>query len=154
MKVLLIPWNDREPVTLHDIRSDATPGGLEDLDNLIFGPGKRGMTTVSTICSMLPVALGSDDGSEWRSPMGIISIGGLFTSTFLTLLVVPVVYTVVDEAPARLGRLIHRLPARLGWRPRACRRRRERPHPCPLDRRTDSQALSSSSKRDLLRRSD
>ena len=49
MKVLLIPWNDREPVTLHDIRSDATPGGLEDLDNLIFGPGKRGMTTVSTI---------------------------------------------------------------------------------------------------------
>jgi HAE1 family hydrophobic/amphiphilic exporter-1 len=65
------------------------------------------MTTVSTICSMLPVALGSDDGSEWRSPMGIISIGGLATSTLLTLLVVPVVYTLLDEAAAWLRRLAH-----------------------------------------------
>jgi HAE1 family hydrophobic/amphiphilic exporter-1 len=66
------------------------------------------MTTVSTICSMLPVALGTDDGSEWRSPMGIISIGGLFTSTFLTLLVVPVVYTLVDEAAASVVRFSQR----------------------------------------------
>jgi Cu/Ag efflux pump CusA len=46
---------------------------------------------------MLPVALGRGDGSEWRAPMGIVSIGGLVTSTFLTLLVVPVVYTLVDD---------------------------------------------------------
>ena len=35
------------------------------------------MTTVSTIFGMLPVAFGTGDGSEWRAPMGIISIGGL-----------------------------------------------------------------------------
>lgn len=51
MKVILIPWNEREPVTLHDIRDDATPGGLEDINNLIFGPGKHGVTSVSNIQS-------------------------------------------------------------------------------------------------------
>jgi HAE1 family hydrophobic/amphiphilic exporter-1 len=56
------------------------------------------MTAVSTIFGMLPLALGSGDGSEWRAPMGIVAIGGLATSTLLTLLVVPVVYTLLDEA--------------------------------------------------------
>jgi HAE1 family hydrophobic/amphiphilic exporter-1 len=59
------------------------------------------MTAAATVFGMLPVALGSGDGSEWRAPMGIISIGGLITSTFLTLLIVPVVYTLIDDA-ARL----------------------------------------------------
>jgi HAE1 family hydrophobic/amphiphilic exporter-1 len=78
------------------------------------------MTTVSTICSMLPVALSGGDGSEWRSPMGIISIGGLLTSTFLTLLVVPVVYSLVDEAGTavlRLTRGHQRVAAPLGSGP-------------------------------------
>jgi HAE1 family hydrophobic/amphiphilic exporter-1 len=56
------------------------------------------MTAVSTIFGMLPLALGSGDGSEWRAPMGIVAIGGQTTSTLLTLLVVPVVYTLLDEA--------------------------------------------------------
>jgi len=60
------------------------------------------MTAVSTVFGMLPVALGTGEGSEWRAPMGIISIGGLVASTFLTLLVVPVVYTLFDDA----GRLL------------------------------------------------
>lgn len=63
------------------------------------------MTTVSTVCSMLPVAFGTGDGSEWRGPMGVITIGGLLTSTFLTLLVVPVVYTLLDDA-ARVLRAV------------------------------------------------
>jgi HAE1 family hydrophobic/amphiphilic exporter-1 len=64
---------------------------------------------VSTIFGMMPVALSSGDGSEWRNPMGIISIGGLAASTMLTLLVVPVVYTLFDDAAAWLSRLL-RLP--------------------------------------------
>jgi HAE1 family hydrophobic/amphiphilic exporter-1 len=55
------------------------------------------MTTVSAVCGMVPVALSSGDGSEWRAPMGIIAIGGLVTSTLLTLVVVPVVYTIFDD---------------------------------------------------------
>jgi HAE1 family hydrophobic/amphiphilic exporter-1 len=71
------------------------------------------MTAVSTVFGMLPVALSTGDGSEWRSPMGIISIGGLTASTFLTLLVVPVVYTLLDDA----GRLLQGLFRRL-WQKR------------------------------------
>jgi HAE1 family hydrophobic/amphiphilic exporter-1 len=67
------------------------------------------MTAVSTLFGMLPVALGQGDGSEWRSPMGVIASGGLVTSTMLTLLVVPVVYTLVDEAGAFFLRLAKRV---------------------------------------------
>jgi HAE1 family hydrophobic/amphiphilic exporter-1 len=71
------------------------------------------MTAVSTIFGMLPVAVGHGDGSEWRSPMGIIAIGGLSTSTLLTLLVVPVAYTLVDDAQSGITRGARRLRARL-----------------------------------------
>ena len=71
------------------------------------------MTTVSTICGMLPVALSTGDGSEWRAPMGLVSIGGLATSTFLTLLVVPVVYTLFDDAGSYSVRVLKSLRARL-----------------------------------------
>jgi HAE1 family hydrophobic/amphiphilic exporter-1 len=67
------------------------------------------MTAVSTIFGMLPVAFGQGDGSEWRNPMGIVAIGGLITSTFLTLLVVPVIYTLVDDAQSTVARGVRRL---------------------------------------------
>ena len=62
------------------------------------------MTAVSTIFGLLPLALGQGDGSEWRSPMGWVGIGGLATSTLLTLLVVPVVYTLIDDAQSAVLR--------------------------------------------------
>lgn len=66
------------------------------------------MTAFSTIFGMLPVAVSQSDASEWRSPMGIIVIGGLLSSTFLTLLVVPVAYTLVDDVREMLRRLSRR----------------------------------------------
>jgi len=68
------------------------------------------MTAVSTILGMAPVAFGRGDGSEWRNPMGVVCIGGLLTSTFLTLLVVPVVYTLIDEAKEAVQRAFGRSP--------------------------------------------
>ncbi len=62
------------------------------------------MTAVSTIFGMLPLALGTGDGSEWRSPMGVVAIGGLATSTLLTLLVVPVAYTLMDDLQSAIAR--------------------------------------------------
>jgi HAE1 family hydrophobic/amphiphilic exporter-1 len=56
------------------------------------------MTAVSTVFGMIPLAYGTGDGSEWRQPMGVVSIGGLVASTFLTLLIVPIVYTLFDDA--------------------------------------------------------
>ncbi len=55
------------------------------------------MTTSTTVLALLPMALGLGEGAEIRAPMAITVIGGLLFSTVLTLVVIPVVYTVVDR---------------------------------------------------------
>jgi HAE1 family hydrophobic/amphiphilic exporter-1 len=55
------------------------------------------MTTAAMVFGMLPTALKIGEGAELRAPMAIAVIGGLVTSTLLTLVVVPVVYTLVDD---------------------------------------------------------
>ncbi|GMU57371.1 MAG: multidrug transporter AcrB [Candidatus Xenobia bacterium] len=62
------------------------------------------MTTIAMIAGMVPIALGLGAGSEVRKSMAIAVIGGLVTSTFLTLIVVPVVFTYVDDFRLWLGR--------------------------------------------------
>jgi HAE1 family hydrophobic/amphiphilic exporter-1 len=72
------------------------------------------MTALSTIFGMLPVALSVSDGAEWRRPMGILVIGGLMSSTFLTLLIVPVVYTLTADMGRGLRRRFSALTSRAG----------------------------------------
>ncbi len=60
------------------------------------------MTTAAMVFGMLPVALGMGEGAELRAPMAISVIGGLLTSTMLTLLIVPVVYTLMDGLAQKL----------------------------------------------------
>jgi HAE1 family hydrophobic/amphiphilic exporter-1 len=60
------------------------------------------MTTFAMVFGMLPVAFGVGEGSETRSPMGIAVIGGLLTSLFLTLVVVPAAYDLFDDWQERL----------------------------------------------------
>ncbi len=55
------------------------------------------MTTLCTLIGFLPLAIGWGDGSEVRAPMAITVIGGLLVSTLLTLVVIPVVYTLLDR---------------------------------------------------------
>jgi HAE1 family hydrophobic/amphiphilic exporter-1 len=55
------------------------------------------MTTAAMVFGMLPTALKLGEGAETRAPMAIAVIGGLITSTLLTLVVIPVVYTLVDD---------------------------------------------------------
>lgn len=59
------------------------------------------MTTIAMIAGMLPLALGIGPGAEARAPMAHAIIGGLITSTILTLVVVPVVYTLLDDLRKR-----------------------------------------------------
>jgi HAE1 family hydrophobic/amphiphilic exporter-1 len=55
------------------------------------------MTTLTTVLGLLPMAFGLGEGSEMRTPMAITVMGGLMTSTLLTLLVVPVMYSLLDR---------------------------------------------------------
>ena len=59
------------------------------------------MTTLSTILGMLPIAMGIGEGAELRQSMGVVLVGGLVTSTLLTLLVVPVVYMQFEQWKAK-----------------------------------------------------
>ena len=59
------------------------------------------MTTLSTMLGMLPVALGIGAGAELRQSMGVVLIGGLTTSTLLTLVVVPLIYLLTEEYKER-----------------------------------------------------
>ncbi len=62
------------------------------------------MTTAATILGMLPIALGFGAGAELRAPMAVAIIGGLITSTLLSLIVIPVAYTLFDDLALRLTR--------------------------------------------------
>jgi len=55
------------------------------------------MTTLTTVLGLLPMAIGLGEGSEVRTPMAITVIGGLVVSTLLTLVVIPVVYSLLDR---------------------------------------------------------
>jgi HAE1 family hydrophobic/amphiphilic exporter-1 len=64
------------------------------------------MTTFALIAGMLPIALGTGEGAAFRAPMGIAIIGGVITSTFLTLLVIPTFYEIMDEIREKLARRV------------------------------------------------
>ncbi|GGB05527.1 hypothetical protein GCM10011491_37020 [Brucella endophytica] len=75
------------------------------------------MTTIAMGCGMLPVAFSLSGGdSSFRQPMAIVVIGGLLTSTFLSLLVIPVIFTFVDDFLELLKRLRKSLPCPLSVR--------------------------------------
>jgi HAE1 family hydrophobic/amphiphilic exporter-1 len=59
------------------------------------------MTSVAVIAGMLPVALGRGEGGDFRAPLGLAVIGGVVTSTILTLLVIPTFYDIVANARDR-----------------------------------------------------
>ena len=66
------------------------------------------MTALATILALIPLALGLNQGSIIAAELGTVVIGGLFTSTLLTLVVVPVVYSLVHGGRARVARAIGR----------------------------------------------
>jgi hydrophobic/amphiphilic exporter-1 (mainly G- bacteria), HAE1 family len=69
------------------------------------------MTTLAMIFGMIPLALGLGEGGEQRAPMGQAVIGGVITSSLLTLIVVPVIYTYLDDLTAWLKRFGKLTPA-------------------------------------------
>ncbi len=86
--------------------------GLNRWEALLDACRKRArpivMTTIAMGAGMTPIALGLGVDPSFRAPMAIVVIGGLITSTFLSLLVIPVVFTFVDDLVQWVGRHAHR----------------------------------------------
>ena len=110
--IMLMGIVTKNSILLVDYAVLARAAGLNRFDALVDACHKRSrpivMTTIAMGAGMLPLALGWGADPSFRSPMAIAVIGGLITSTLLSLLVVPVVITYVDDLERWLGRLVQR----------------------------------------------
>ncbi|WP_419392545.1 efflux RND transporter permease subunit [Cytobacillus praedii] len=96
--------------------------GVKTYDAIVISVKDRArpilMTALTTILGLIPLALGIGEGTEINQPMGISVIGGLISSTFLTLFIIPVVYSLFDKETRRLNKMYatpdgHLVPAYL-----------------------------------------
>jgi HAE1 family hydrophobic/amphiphilic exporter-1 len=104
--VMLMGLVTKNAILLVDYTNQLRREGLSVKDALLTaGPVRLRpiiMTTIAMILGMTPSAFGNGDGSEFRAPISIATIGGLFTSTLLTLVVVPVSYLLLDRVIVRV----------------------------------------------------
>jgi HAE1 family hydrophobic/amphiphilic exporter-1 len=88
-------------IVLVDLINQLRSQGIEKTEAIMEAGRERLrpilMTTLTTALGLLPMAIGIGEGSEMRTPMAITVIGGLLVSTLLTLLVIPVVYSLLDR---------------------------------------------------------
>jgi len=112
--IMLMGLVTKNGILLVDYTNQQRAGGV-DRNEAILTAGRIRlrpiiMTTVAMIFGMLPLALAIGAGAEARAPMARAVIGGLVTSTMLTLFVVPVVYTLLDDTSAWLASRRRRRP--------------------------------------------
>jgi HAE1 family hydrophobic/amphiphilic exporter-1 len=116
--IMLMGIVAKNAILLIDFAKWSKEGGMSTRDALIEAGAIRLrpilMTTFALIAGMLPVALGRGEGAQFRAPMGIAIIGGVITSTFLTLLVIPTVWELLDEMRAKVFGLFGRTPSAHG----------------------------------------
>jgi multidrug efflux pump subunit AcrB len=97
----------KNSILLVDFAIEEMRVGKPRLEAILEAGHKRArpivMTTVAMVAGMLPVALGWGGDSDFRSPMAIAVIGGLITSTCLTLVIVPAVFTLFDDIERWVG---------------------------------------------------
>jgi HAE1 family hydrophobic/amphiphilic exporter-1 len=113
--ILLVGIVAKNAILLIDFAKWSEEKGMERREALIEAGRVRLrpilMTTFALVAGMIPVALGSGEGGDFRAPLGITVIGGVITSTLLTLLVIPTVYEVLADSRDWLGaKLTRRAP--------------------------------------------
>jgi multidrug efflux pump subunit AcrB len=109
--VLLVGLVTKNSILLVEYANQQVARGIDSHEAMIQAGTVRLrpilMTAFSTIAGILPIAIGFGAGAESRRPMGVAVVGGMLTSTFLTLFVIPVVYTLFSDLGSWLRR---RLP--------------------------------------------
>ncbi|MFZ5756044.1 MAG: efflux RND transporter permease subunit [Pseudomonadota bacterium] len=108
--VMLMGLVTKNAILLIDFIKVATENGMERTEAILQAGRTRLrpilMTTAAMVMGMVPLALGLGEGAEQRAPMAHAIIGGIITSTLLTLVVVPVIYTYLDDLTQWLKRLL------------------------------------------------
>lgn len=104
--ILLMGLVKKNAILLVDYTNTLRQMGMERKEAILHaGPVRLRpilMTTFAMVLGMMPIAIGLGEGAETRAPMAIAVIGGLLTSLFLTLVVVPVAYDLFDELQNRI----------------------------------------------------
>jgi HAE1 family hydrophobic/amphiphilic exporter-1 len=99
--VLLMGIVAKNAILLIDFARSAEDAGVPRREALIEAGGMRLrpilMTSVAIVAGMIPVAVGGGEGADFRAPLGVAVIGGVITSTLLTLLVVPTLYDAISS---------------------------------------------------------
>lgn len=99
--IMLMGLVTKNAILLVDFANQARSSGMERGAALLEAAHVRLrpilMTTLAMIFGMVPLAFGTGEGAEQRAPMGQAVIGGIITSSILTLVVVPVIYTYLDD---------------------------------------------------------
>lgn len=107
--IMLMGIVTKNSILLVDYAVLAREAGMSRFDALVDACHKRSrpiiMTTIAMGAGMMPLALGWGADPSFRSPMAIAVIGGLITSTLLSLLVVPAVFTYIDDFEHLLGKI-------------------------------------------------
>lgn len=105
--IMLIGLVAKNAILVVDFTNQLKAAGLKVKDALIKATQTRIrpilMTTIAMVIGMLPIALASGAGAEWKNGLAWVLIGGLTSSMFLTLVVVPVIYYLFDLVLARFG---------------------------------------------------
>ncbi|BBB67549.1 nodulation protein NolG [Undibacterium sp. YM2] len=114
--IMLMGLVTKNAILLVDFINQAQKQGMNQFDAVLAAGQVRlrpiMMTTLAMIFGMLPMAMGISDGAETQAPMGRAVIGGIITSTLLTLLVVPIAYTYLDNLGKKAkAYFAHREPA-------------------------------------------
>ncbi len=107
--IMLMGIVTKNSILLVEYAIVARRGGVSRTDALLDACHKRArpivMTTIAMIAGMFPIAIGWGSDPSFRSPMAIAVMGGLLTSTVLSLLVIPAVFTYVDDLAVWLQRI-------------------------------------------------
>ena len=97
----------KNAILLVDFTNQAKEKGMDLKTALIEATRQRFrpilMTTAAMVIGMLPIALASGAGAEWKNGLAWVMIGGLISSMFLTLIVIPIVYYLMDRMLTKLG---------------------------------------------------
>jgi multidrug efflux pump subunit AcrB len=105
--IMLVGLMGRNAILLVDYTNTLRKRGMKRTGAIIEAGATRLrpilMTTAATIVGMLPVALRFGRASEIRAPMAIVVIGGLLVSSSLTLVVIPVLYSLFDDVRTRVA---------------------------------------------------